>query len=308
MNNSPQASRLAAAIQSLFDLPETLEYTGEFGPELILFFPFCSWLSKEGLLKTSKVKIYRGMRCFYDHLDCLELVEKDDGREYVAPDKRPTMLPIKNEHSYGSLSPFHYFLDLRTKFLAKPMLRDVAAGSDKPLLIVHNKYNSEWSGPPVNFIDLPTLDHIFSMLKHRFFIVYIRHRPSVAIADGFSKDHNTLKEGFDDLGVLMRHPEVVDFEELYAKHKVLGGQQDLNTFKNVLYSRCYRFISSQGGGAHHIAMYSNSVLAILHRRGRETELAYTKGFYRFATNPPPKLAVCSDSEQLIRALSDLFKS
>jgi predicted O-methyltransferase YrrM len=300
-----------AGVQPLLELPETLEYTGEFGPELILFLPFCEWLSRAGLLKGRRVKTYQGMRCFYDHLDCLEIVEKPEPRKYITPDKRLAVLPVKNEHSYGRPSRFHYFPDLRSKFLAKPMLPDLATEGKRPLLVVHNKYNPEWDGPPINFIDPPTLDRVFSKLKRHFTIVYIRHtRHRTDLTDGYSHDHNTKRpaDGLDDLSVLKRHPDVIDFEDLYAKHKALGGQQDLNTFKNVLYSRCFRFISTQGGGAHHIATFSGAVLVILHKRGKETNLAYTRGCYKFLSSPAPVLTISADSEQLLHALPTFLES
>src|SRR5262249_55672117 len=84
-------------------LPELLDYTGEFGPELVLFNPFCRWLAKEGLLKNRRIRTYRGMRCFYDDLDCLEIIEKAEPRRYVPPNQRPEWLPIKNEHNFDNL-------------------------------------------------------------------------------------------------------------------------------------------------------------------------------------------------------------
>jgi hypothetical protein len=84
----------------LGSLPELLEYTGEFGPELVLFTSFCHWLSKEGLLQKRRIVTYRGMRCFYDDLDCLEVIEKDVPRKYVPPQDRQQWLPVKNEHDF----------------------------------------------------------------------------------------------------------------------------------------------------------------------------------------------------------------
>lgn len=53
---------------------------------------------------------------------------------------------------------------------------------------------------------------------------------------GFSDDHNS-SEPFEDRLLLDRHPEVLCFDDLYAAHRAAGGTQDINTFKNVLYSR-----------------------------------------------------------------------
>jgi hypothetical protein len=49
-------------------LPEILDYTGEFGAELVLFVPFCERLSANGVLQNRSIRTYAGMRCFYDQL------------------------------------------------------------------------------------------------------------------------------------------------------------------------------------------------------------------------------------------------
>lgn len=286
----------------LASLPEVLDYTGEFGSELVLFVPFCNWLSREGLLRNRRIRTYRGMRCFYDDLDCLEILEKDEPRTWIPPKDRPPWLPVKDEHTFDGLgrASRHIYPDLRSKFRRLPMLPglDVA---NRPLLIIHNKYNVEWGLGPVNYIPLTALENAFRLLKSRFTIVYVRHGTAPS-GPGFSGDHNALLP-FEDRELLDRHPEVSSFDDLFAAHRSQGGTQDLNTFKNVLYSRCYNFITSQGGGAHHIALYSGSTVAILHRRGSEELWAYRKGYYRFMAPIPPNLAICHTESELISALS-----
>ena len=81
-----------------------------------------------------------------------------------------------------------------------------------------------------------------------------------------------------------------------------GGPIDVNLFKNVLYSRCHKFITSQGGGAHQIACFSGSLIVILHRDGRENEMAYSRGYYSFVSNPSPIRLICRTEQELIDAL------
>jgi hypothetical protein len=294
-------------LNGLGPLPETLEYTGEFGPELVLFMPFCHWLSKAGLLKNRRIKTYRGMQCFYDGLDCLEIVEKPDARTYVEPEARLSCLPIKNEHSFDDLgrSPFHYFPDMREKFGNLPLTPNPAQ-TNRPLLIIHNKHNFEWDTGPINHIRLGTLNTLFTRLKRKFTIVYIRHGIT-AIDPGFVGDHN-VNLPFEDQRVLDRHPEVMSFDALHAAHLAQGGIQDINTFKNVLYSRCHRFITSQGGGAHQIAQFSGSIMLILHRQGSEDLWAYRDGYYGFMAPIPPIRAICRNEYDLLRALPLLVNS
>ena len=43
---------------------------------------------------------------------------------------------------------------------------------DKPLLVIANKYNVEWDKPPINFLDIPTLDRIISAYRVTHQIIY----------------------------------------------------------------------------------------------------------------------------------------
>ena len=92
------------------NFPNTVEYTGEFGPELVLFLPFINWLSASGLLKNRRVKTYKGMRSFYDCFECVEIIEKDEPRRYIFPEDRRDC-PVKNEHDFDRIdrSPFCCF-------------------------------------------------------------------------------------------------------------------------------------------------------------------------------------------------------
>jgi hypothetical protein len=277
----------------LRNLPEVLDYTGEFGAELVLFLPFCEWLSSQGILRDRTIRTYAGMRCFYERLRCRAIIEKTEDRRYLPPGRRPEWMPIRDEHKFDiSISKrFFSYPDLRSRF-SKYKLPKAIARSKYPLLVIHNKYNIEWESEPVNYIPLVSLDKIFSHLKSVYTIVYVRHSDDPG--PGYSQDHNTMLP-LNDAEVLNRHPTVLNFEELY-KHRT--SEYDLNTLKNAIYSRCYHFISAQGGGAHHMALFSGSLIAILHRGGHESEWAYSSGYYGFMADPPPTRAICSDEDDL----------
>jgi hypothetical protein len=274
-------------------LPEVLEYTGEFGAELVLFLPFCEWLSSQGLLRDRSVCIYAGMRCFYDRLKCRDIIEKTEDRCYIAPGERPPWMPIRDEHSFdiSTSKRFFNYPDLRSRF-SNYTLPDEIALSKKPLLIIHNKYNIEWESAPVNYLSLASLDKLLSELESIYTIVYVRHGEDPG--PGYSQDHNTPLF-LNDAEILERHPTVLSFEGLY-RHR--SQAYDLNTLKNAIYSRCYHFISVQGGGAHHIALFSGSLMAILHRYGQESRWAYSSGYYGFMADPPPIRAICSNDQDL----------
>lgn len=295
----------AGTVGPLAQLPEVLEYRGEFGAELVLFLPFCAWLSKAGLLKGRKIKTYKGMGCFYDDLECDGVIEKTGSRHPLPPEKRPVWLPVKDEHQFDrkGQSPFHLYPDLRAGF-GRQALK--VAFDSRPLLIIHNKHNIEWAEGVFNFIPLDTLDALFRLYKKAFNVVYIRHGMK-GLDPSFSHDMSADAH-FDDAALLARHPEVHGFDELYASHIAAGGEPDLNRFKNILYSRCHRFMTVQGGGAHHIAMFSGAVLIVLHQRGREVEWAYGPGYYGFMAQPAPVRLICRDPDELLLASTVLVGS
>ncbi len=282
------------------ELPETLEYTGEFGPELILFMPFCAWLAKAGILRRHRIKTYLGMRCFYDDFGAAEVIEKPGARRYVEPAHRPSWLPVRDEFCFDGKgrSPFHFVPDLRARFANRPDRPGFV--SSKPILVIHNKYNLEWSGGPVNYIPLNDLESVFRELSPDFTIIYIRHGIA-APQHGYSEDHNSFQP-FGDRAVLDRHPEIICFDTLFNLYRHGGGAADINTFKNMLYSRCHHFITTQGGGAHQIALFSGAVMIILHSRGSEENWAYGDGYYGFMARIPPIRAICRDSGGLMEAL------
>lgn len=280
-------------------LPRTLEYRGEFGLELLVFLPFVRWLSERGLLRERTVSTYKGMEPFYRGIDGV-LVERDEKRTFVPPGDRPSFLPVNDEFALTGATPCHRYPELRGMFadlVLDPALE--AAIARKPLLIIHNKYTDEWNKGPVNHLDLDTLERLIAVLRDAFTVVYIRH----GIRDlptGYTEDQNDILP-FNDLGLIARHPDVLLFDDLLDAHMARRPESNINEFKNALCSRCFRFITSQGGGAHHLAFFSGSIMAILHREGLEENGAYETGFYTFVSDPPPLLLCCPDGNDIVRA-------
>lgn len=274
------------------DLPDVIDYVGEFGAELVTFLPFIYWLYRAGQLGDRKVSTYRGMRPLYFFLGDDQLIEKDEPRRFVGYQKRtdPSMwgfIPNPNE-LVATRNAYEAFPNYRKQF------QSTRFSFEKPLLVVHNKFNREWnSETPVNFFSVDQLEQMFSRLKGYYQIVYLRHGRSGSV-DGYSPDHNALID-FDETSVMQRHPEVIDFEQHYREY---GAGVAINQYKNELYAACHHFISVQGGGAHQCALFSGSLLLILHKRGPEAVHAYSNGFYQYATNPAPVCMIAFNDRQL----------
>lgn len=293
----PGRERMVAGID---DLPDLLDYSGEFGPELVLFLPFVRWLSRVGALRRRRIGTYTGMRCFYDDLDCAGIVEKEELRRYVPPYDRPPYWPVRDEHSFDGLGrpARHLYPDLRRLFATAPLPRRLR-DDGRPIAVVHNKHNVEWRSPPRNHLTQDALDRIFTALSPRFSIVYIRHH-AYAADRGFSFDDSPLVP-YEDRTVLDDHPEVACFDEIVEDEAARGGGA-INPLKNAIFSRCHHFITAQGGGAHHMALFSGAALLVLHREGSELRWAYADGYYGFMATPAPLRLICRGEAELIDAL------
>ena len=281
------------------NIPDVLEYTGEFGNELILFVPFIYWLDQTGLLKDRHLKTYAGMRSFYSGVTPKMYSEKTEDRGYVHVEHQPAYLPNKTEEDFVA-SPYLVFPDFRKMFSSFGMPKKF----EKPILVIHNKYNLEWSDEPINFLSIGLLRKIFEMTSGIFQIVYIRHRKS-ARNIGFSWDHNEIIDVFGDQELIKEFSHVNDFYDLYNQ---FGQQYDTNEFKNILCAKSHYFISSQGGGCHHLSYFSGSTIAVFHRRGMEIQSAYESGFYKMTSNPSPQLLICLDEKDVLEAVKAMLAS
>lgn len=275
------------------DLPDVLEFDGEFGAEINSFVPFIYWLHMAGLMRKRRVLTFDGMRPFYFFLDADQIEMRTRDRLFVAPLDRPEWLPTRNDHA-SVPTAFEIFPDYRTHF------RNTLFDSDKPLLVVHNKYTLEWHRRPMNFLALPLLDRIFSGLADRFTIIYTRGGIRGKRTD-FSDDEQHSYE-LADYALVRRHPHVLLFEDIVAKS---ADRYSYNELKLMLYASSYFHITTQGGNAHLAALFSGSLIGILHRYGQEITHTYAHGHFQYASNPRPDYLICRSGEEMLLAL-DVF--
>ncbi len=289
-------------------LPKELIYEGEFGSEIVLFLPHVRWLAKRGRLVDRVVSTYNGMSSFYDGLNIGRLIERDEPRRWVHPEDRPAWMPVKDEHNFDNRAPSKRldFGNLREQFRGLNIGDRLSSFlSDKPTLIIHNKYAEEWDGPPINFITSEQISAIADLCEQNGHnAIYIRHGSRDKIA-GYSNDHNTILQLGDDTA-LRGHRNVLDFHDAVTWAREDAGQIDVNAVKCAILSRSYKYLTVQGGGAHLMAMFNGSAMAILHRAGREEYLAYENGYYTFAANPAPKTLVFRDHANMMLATSALL--
>eukprot|EP00659_Diplonema_papillatum_P002726 gene2726-4240_t len=117
---------------------------------------------------------------------------------------------------------------------------------DKPLLVITNKYQTEWGGNPVNFIPLHTLKALVELLIPHYTVVYSRPTNEIEV------DKSEMLQ-YGDKKMLSGMKGVLLIEDLWVKTQAdLGGKVEglsFNLFQFWLYANADRFISVQGGNS-----------------------------------------------------------
>jgi len=251
----------------------------EFGYELIMCIPFA--YHHKSLGNKIVVNSCKGMRSFYYFLDDSEFVEKYNKRMYAFP----TGTRLKTIHftnldtqEFRSLDYTNHFKDCNIKFKF-----------DKELLVISNKYTSEWGHEPVNYLSLECLDKLFDILSPKYDIVYNRPKPSNICNDDQS---NKI---LGDEKVLDKYKNVYDINDILEKEDL-----DFNTLQLALLSRAKNKISVQGGTSIVSSFFGgmNKIYAV---KGEELRYNSFKRWYG-------KLSGCSVSDfQTYQSLIDSVK-
>jgi hypothetical protein len=285
-------NRTLAAGEAMLEreLPQRLDFVGEFGAEVNSFIPFVYFLHLNGRMEGRVVTTYAGMRVYYYFLDDRQIEFRDETRCYVPPGLRPFWLPNRDDHA-SVRTPFEVFPDYRAQF------RSGMFAADRNLLVVHNKVTPEWGQAPVNMLSLDLLDRIFGVLGPLFRIVYLR--PGLrGTPAGYSGDHQP-DLAFDDLALLRNHPDVVIFDDL---SEAFAPDLSYNEVKLRLYADAHFHITVQGGNAHLLSLFKGGMVAIYHRAGQEIFHSYARGHFSYAASPPPLWLICRDAVELLGSL------
>ncbi|HEX8460979.1 MAG TPA: hypothetical protein VF623_06100 [Segetibacter sp.] len=207
-----------------------IEYHGEFDQELRYVLPFAYWHHLNGTLK--KTISCRNTKEFYffskNHEERYSERTWEAGYDYYDV---PNMTH-SNSFSY--------------KKWARVPLKDFYKNDkfvyNKPILIIANKYNIEWDKPPINYLDIWSLDKIITKYKHRYQVIYNRPLSTHIVSDNSEvldlHEHSWLRE---------KHPDVLLMNDLFKRN-----QSEVNSFNHLqlmVYANCGHFISMHGGTA-----------------------------------------------------------
>ncbi len=240
--------RKAAYVAKAIWTKKTPLYYGEFGYELICVVPFVHYLAKiKRLEETCGVSNTSPLYFFSPRH-----TEVTRAREWK-------LGPSWNSFPY--YGRFHFFQWRPPDY--KSFFKNQELRFPKPLFIVHNKYTTEWGGPPINYLDLPTLREIFRILEPFYQVVYIRPQSNLITAQGLSDDQENLTLSDHEM-IRKEFKNVVLFDDLLIQNP----KKRFNEIQFMLHANCDRFVSVQGGNSA-IASYFGGKNCIYFKQGEE---------------------------------------
>ncbi len=219
------------------------------------------------------------MRPYYFFLEESEFEEKIEPRYWLPESER--YWPSNSTYT-ATASPWHVYPDYRLHFMHK------GRRFDRPVLFIQNKFAVEWNEGPVNYIPLDGLQRLLDLTAKQFDVVYSRPRERAA---GYSWDHSAACD-YPDRPVIQKFTHVTDFE---AECQARGG--NYNQAKLEVLAKSHLFVAVQGGGAHLLACFGESLILLLHNAGEEYPHAYRHGPYKYLSAKPPKLLVARNTDE-----------
>jgi hypothetical protein len=275
-----------------------LNVINEFGNEMILYISYFHYLYLNNLLFDNKITTYVGMKPYYFFLPDDQIIEKNQGRIWMHPHKN--WLPT-------NCSDFVFKFD--KKYWNPPNYKEYYKNNyfnsyDKPLLIINNKYNVEWSIKPFNFFSIESLDILFTKLQDKYTIIYMRPHSDIKKDLKYSWDDNTCLD-YDDFKLIKeKYSDTIIFDDLFNDDRF--KDMSYNLLKCYVLASCDNYISVQGGGAYLISYFAKK-LVIIHKRGEEIcKDSYNGWFKETCPSNNLDISVAFTEDQLYKFTDEKF--
>jgi hypothetical protein len=235
-----------------------ITFSGEFAPELQFVLPFAYWHYKNGTLLKTQSSVHTKAFYFFSpqHEEVFTCRTNDGNYNYEVP-------RVLYSHDYKM-----------NKWLVVPLKKYYQNNIyvfEKPTLVIANRYNSEWGGPPISFIPISVLQELIPQLKEKYTIVYNR-----AKSDYIVNDDSNIFDLEDYEWLNKYHPEVIVINTLYERDQHLV--ESFNHLQLMVYANASCFISTHGGTAT-LASYFGGVNIILSKKGPEHYFKCYKKLY-----------------------------
>jgi hypothetical protein len=274
-------------VQTLFKQHWRLSYDGEFSYELISVLPFAHWLHKKG--KKVSVCSSKDTKCLYYFAD--NHIEQFKERRSC----RATGVPIHNIHVRW----------LNTSLWSPPPLKEIYKNNrfvyKKPLMVITNKYNSEWGHPPLTFLSIEFLETLFKELVDKYQIVYCRPSKKEIV------DDNSDILTFNDKEIIKnKFPQVLLIEDLHIENPDLT----FNELQLMVFANTNRFISLLGGYSLLCSYFkgTNIIYAAKSKIRQGTEIGYKafdRWYHKFSGS---NIIYCDSYDKILTALKTSVKS
>jgi hypothetical protein len=262
---------------------KNISFNGEFAPELQFVLPFAYWHYKNGTLKSTHSSKYT--RELY----------------YFSPDHHEDFHTRSNEGNYNFEVPrvlYSQDYDMN-KWLPVPLkdqYQNEVYRFKKPLVIIANRYNMEWDGPPISYYSISQLEEMFNYLEERYTIIYNRPRP-----ENITGDNSDIYDLGEFEWIKINFPEVILMEDLFAANKAKAN--NFNHLQMMVYANANHFISVHGGTAT-LASYFGGVNLILSKQGPEHFFNCYQDLYpKFSGT---KIVHAKSDEELFKYLTENF--
>jgi len=227
---------------------KVVAYNGEFAPDLQFALPFAYWHYKNGTLKTTRSTTFTKELYFFspDHEEYFTERTNEGNYNFEVP-----RILYSHDYNMSKWLPVPFKEHYKNDIYVYP----------KPILIIANRYNMEWDGPPISFFSIPVLDYVISNLKDEYTIIYNRPKPQ-----NITTDNSETYDLGEFEWLAKEHPEVVLMEDLFKENK--GNAKTFNHLQLMVYANANHFLSIHGGTAT-LASYFGGTNIILSKKGPE---------------------------------------
>lgn len=251
-----------------------IHFEGEFQQELLHVIPFAYWHYKNGtLLKTISSSFTKHLYFFSpNHEEDTTIVRGYLGNESLEIPNAPHDVKL---------------LKLKWKQVPfKQKYSNEIFKFEKEVLVIANRYNTEWGKPPISYFSIENLESLFLHFKDKYQIIYNR-----APASKISNDNSEVLELNDEHFIKSKFPEIIYLPDL---EKVNLSIIDYNHLQLLVYANCSKFISIHGGTAT-LASLFGGVNYIYSKEGHEHSLKEFENVFSELSNTNIKKNVCIET-------------
>ncbi|TDQ12003.1 hypothetical protein [Pedobacter metabolipauper] len=223
-------------------------FSGEFTPDIAFALPFAYWHFNNGTLLTTEGAKYTNELYFFSpsHTESFDTRTTEGNYNFETP-----RILYSQDYNMSKWTPVPL----------KAMYKNDIYVYSKPILIVANRYNMEWDGPPVSFLSVAYLEILFNKYKDKYQIIYNRPRP-----ENITNDNSDIYDLNEYEWIEENYPDIILMENLFKENK--GKANNFNHLQMMVYANADHFVSTHGGtGA--LASYFGGVNIILSKKGGE---------------------------------------